>query len=70
MAHLMQPPRHGTRASSRYKGLVAARVPGKRNQYQEFHKDQHYLFAQVAYRREFSVMFENECALFSCDEQI
>eukprot|EP00731_Ephydatia_muelleri_P006878 Em0003g1126a len=63
-----KPPRHGTRASLRYKGQVAARVPGKRNQYREFHTDQHYLFAQVAYRREFSVMFENECALFSCDD--
>ena len=68
VARLMQPPRHGTRASLRYKGQVAARVPGKRNQYREFHTDQHYLFAQVAYRREFSVMFENECALFSCDD--
>ena len=68
VARLIQPPRRGTIASSRYKGLVAARVPGKRNQYREFHKDQHYLFSQVAYRREFSVMFENECAVFSGDD--
>lgn len=68
VTRLMQPPRRGTIASSRYKGLVTARVPGKRNQYCEFHKDQHYLFSQVAYRREFSVMFENECAIFSCDD--
>ena len=57
--------RRGAIASSRYKGLVAARVPGKRNQYSEFHRDQHYLFA---YRREFSVMFESECAVFSSDD--
>ena len=36
VACLMQPPRHGTRGSVRYKELVAARAPGKRNQYQEF----------------------------------
>ena len=29
VARLMQPPRRGTIASSRYKGLLAARVPGK-----------------------------------------
>ena len=68
VARLMQPPQRGTTASSQYKGLVTARVPGKRNQYCEFHKDQHYLFSQVAYRREFSVMFENKCAIFSCGD--
>ena len=68
VARLMQPPQCGTIASSRYKGLVAARVPGKRNQFREDHKDQHYLFAQVAYRREFTVCFDSECAIFSCDD--
>lgn len=68
VAHLLEPPRHGTIASKRYKGLVAARVPGKRNQYREDHKDQHYLFAQVAYRREFSSMFDKESAIFSVDD--
>ena len=41
VARLMQPPRHGTRASLRYKGQVAARVPGKQNRYREFHTDLH-----------------------------
>ena len=68
VARLMQPPRRGTIASSQYKGLVAARVPGKRNQYREYHKDQHYLFEQVAYCREFTVCFDSECAIFSCDD--
>ena len=68
VARLMQPPRRGTVASTRYKGLVAARVPGKRNQYREVHKDQHYLFPQVAYRHEFTAMFKNECAIFSADD--
>ena len=44
------------------------RVPGKRNAYREDHPDQHYLFARVAYRREFSEMFSSECAIFSCDD--
>ena len=49
-------------------GLIAAKVHRKRNQYRVVHKDQHYLFAQVAYRREFTSMFENECVLFSCND--
>lgn len=69
VARLLEPPRHGTIASKRYKGLVAARVPGKRNQYREDHKDQDYqLFAQVAYRREFSAMFDKESAILSTDD--
>ena len=67
VSRLMQPPRRGTVASTRYKALVAARIPGKRNQYREDHHDKHYLFAQVAYRREFSAMFSEECAIFSAD---
>ena len=68
VARLMEPPRRGTVASMRYKALIAARVPGKRNQYREDHQDQHYLFTQVAYRREFSAMFSEECAIFSADD--
>ena len=67
VACLMKPPRHGTIASKRYKRLIAAKVPGKHNEYREDDIDQHYLFAQVAYRKEFSMMFEKECPLFSCD---
>ena len=68
VARLFEPPHKGNIASRRYKGLVAAKVPGKRNQYREDHEDQHYLFAQVAYRREFSAMFDKECAIFSADD--
>ena len=69
VAHLMQPPQHGRISSSiYYMGLIVAEVHGKINEYREVHKDQHYLFARVAYRHEFTSMFENECALFSCDD--
>ena len=57
---------HGISLNS--KGFIAARVPGKRNQYREDHQDQHYLFAQVAYRRKISSMFDKECAIFSADD--
>ena len=68
VAHLMESPRRGTVASTRYKALIAARVPEKRNQYREDHQDQHYLFTRVAYMREFSAMFSEECAIFSADD--
>ena len=68
VSRLLEPPHRGTIASTRYKGLVSARVPGKRNQYREFHQDQHYLFAQVAYRREMTEMFSKECAILSADD--
>jgi len=44
-AHLMNPPRRKTIAAERYKGLIAAYVPGKKNCYYEDNPDQHYLFA-------------------------
>lgn len=50
IARLMEPPRKGTIAASRYKSLIKARVPGKKNAYHEDHIDQHYLFAGVAYQ--------------------
>lgn len=61
----MAPPRRGTTAATRYKTLVSARVPAKCNQYRENHEDQHYLFARVAYRREFTMKFREEA---SCDD--
>ena len=45
VAHLMNPPRCKTIAAARYKGLIAACVPGKKNCYREDNPDQHYLFA-------------------------
>ena len=59
VVRLMEPPRCGTIASKRYKRLIAAKVPGKCNEYREDNIDQHYLFVQVAYRKEFSIMFKN-----------
>ena len=38
------PGKNSTRAA-RYKGLFDARVPGKRNQYREGNKNQHFLFS-------------------------
>ena len=54
IARLMDPPGKATIAASRYKSLVKARVPGEKNAYYEEHIVQHYLFALVAYRREFA----------------
>ena len=68
VAYLMAPPRRGTTAATRYKTLVSAHVPAKCNQYHENHEDQHYLFARVAYRREFTMKFKKEAAIFSCDD--
>lgn len=64
----MSPPRKGTITAARYNCLVSARVPQKCNNYREYHEDQHYLFARVAYRREFTTMFHKEAAIFSCDD--
>ena len=68
IARLMNPPRRKTIAAERYKGLIAARVPGKKNCYREDSPDQHYLFARVAYRRELAARFPDEFAMFSCDD--
>ena len=68
IARLMEPPRKGTIAAARYKSLIKARVPGKKNAHREDNIDQHYLFARVAYRREFAQKFLNFCAIFSCDD--
>lgn len=45
IARMMNPPRRNTIASGRYKGVISARVPGKKNSYREERIDQHYLFA-------------------------
>ena len=52
----------------RYKSLVKARVPAKRNDFREHHVDSHYLFARAAYRREFAMHFKDECMILSCDD--
>ena len=67
ISRLMEPPRKGTIAAARYKSLIGARVPGKKNAYHEDNVDQHYLFARVAYRREFAQKFLKSCAIFSCE---
>lgn len=51
----------------RYKGVVKARVPAKRNDFREHHVDSHYLFTRVAYRREFARHFKDECLILSFD---
>ena len=61
---LMNPPRRKTIAAARYKGLIAARVPGKKNCYHEDSPDQHYLFAREANCRELAARFP----VFSCDD--
>lgn len=66
IAYLFAPPHRGHRSALQYKSLVA-RVPGKENNYREYHPDQHYLFSHVNYRLEFAQMV-NETCFFSCDD--
>ena len=64
----MAPPRKNSSRSCRYKGLVDAKVPAKRNCYREDSANQHFLFARVAYREEFVAKFKEECCMYSCDD--
>ena len=64
----MKPPRRNSSRAHRYKELVDARVPGKKNSYREESANQHFLFARVAYREEFVSKFSQECCFFSCDD--
>ena len=66
--YLMAPPRKNATRSCRYKALVDAKVPGKRNQYREDSANQHFLFARVSYREQFVVKHENESCFYSCDD--
>lgn len=61
-------PRKNTIRSHRFKGLIDARVPGKKNQYREDSANQHFLFARVAYREEFVTKFQKEAQFYSCDD--
>ena len=61
-------PRKNSTRAQRYKGLIDARVPGKQNQYREESLNQHFLFARVAYREEFTSMFCKEAQFYSCDD--
>ena len=65
---LLQLPRKNSTRSQRYKSLIDAKVPGKRNQYREGSPNQHFLFARVSYREEFVSKFADECTFFSCDD--
>ena len=65
---LLQPPRKNSTRPQRYKSLINAKVPGKRNQYREGSANQHFLFARVSYREEFVSKFANECNFFLCDD--
>lgn len=66
--HLMVAPRKNTVRAERYKGLVDAKVPGKRNQYRENSANQHFLFARVAYREELCMKFSSEAEFYSADD--
>ena len=65
---MMVPARHKTLGAQRYKGLVKAGVPAKRSDFLEHHIDSHYLFARVAYQREFAIHFKDDCMIMSCDD--
>ena len=49
---LLQPLHKNSTRSQRYKSLIDAKVPGKRNQYWEGSANQHFLFAMVSYRED------------------
>ena len=49
----MATPRKNSSPSCRYKGLVDAKVPTKRNCYREDSANQHFLSARVAIERNF-----------------
>ena len=66
--HLMVPPRKNSTRARRYKKLIDAKVPKKRNDYREENANQHFLFARVRYREEFAVKFQNEAAFYSSDD--
>ena len=50
--------------AKRYKNLIDARVPGKRNQYREKSANQHFLFARVKYREEFVSQHQEVARLY------
>ena len=56
-------PLQNTHASARYRGLIQARVPHKKNSYRENSENQHFLFSRVAYREELVTKFK-DCAQF------
>ena len=66
--HLTVAPRKNSSRFHRYKGLIDAKVAAKRNQYREPGKNQHFLFARVAYREEFVVKHYKEANFYSCDD--
>ena len=66
--HLMVAPRKHYSRAERYKGFIDSKIPCKKNQYRENNVNQHYLFARVAYREEFSAMLVHECKLYSADD--
>ena len=66
--HLMVPPRKNSGRAHRYKGLIDAKIPKKRNDYREDSENQHFLFARVKYREEFVAKYEEECCFYSCDD--
>ena len=65
---LTYPPRKNSIQAHRFKKLIAARVPGKRNQYREGNKNQYFMFARVAYREEFVCKFKHGAVFFSSDD--
>ena len=61
-------PRKNALQAYRYKGLIDARKPGKRNQYREANGNQHFLFARATYREELLSKFSDESKFYSADD--
>ena len=67
--YLFQARRKGTIHAKRFKGLVNARVPMKRNDIRKTHQDAHFCNSQVNYVMEFATKFPNDVHCLSCDDK-
>ena len=68
--HLMVPPRKKTRNSDRYKSLVNARIPPKKNcSEKKIHEDYHFTCAQVSIVNEMAQLCDSNTLALSVDNK-
>ena len=65
----MKPPSMRNNAAKRFKGLIDAKVPPKRNDKRKQNINEHYYSARVKYAREASSRFAETSVLFSADNK-
>ena len=64
---LFCPPSRAAKSAENYHSYIPAKVPHKRNNVRKEHKNSHYLFARVKYRRELAQMFREHFSVISVD---